>query len=198
MQVCATSTTVKPRSRILQTSLLCFTLSWKNCLTLQLLCAVGNACVSLPQTFDCFFSCRARACLAAMNPQYFEYQIDRGVEWIRIYSPGIWRPVPDDAPVLDPLHASTYREWRRSYRFQGVLVRRQHRRHNNGSHSHAQFLCVLPCVGVPRLANTRVSTTWSSCTSHWTRDARECRRQFLGGLIGTGWGVAGAVAATIL
>ena len=59
-----------------------------------------------------------RACIAAMNPQYFEYQIDRGVEWIRIYSAGIWRPVPEDAPVPDPLHVSTYREWRRSYHFQ--------------------------------------------------------------------------------
>ena len=31
---------------------------------------------------------------------------------------GTWRPVPDDAPVLAPTYASTYREWRRSYRFQ--------------------------------------------------------------------------------
>ena len=68
--------------------------------------------------FRLLLSGRAIACLAAMNPQYFEYQIERGVEWIRIYSPGTWRPVPDDAPVLAPVYASTYREWRRSYRFQ--------------------------------------------------------------------------------
>ena len=74
--------------------------------------------VCLRRRFSIAFSGRAIACLAAMNPQYFEYQIDRGVEWIRIYSPGTWRPVPDDAPVLDPVYASTYREWRRSYRFQ--------------------------------------------------------------------------------
>ena len=65
-----------------------------------------------------FGSSVVQARIAAMNPQYFEYQIDRGVEWIRIYSPGIWRPVPEDAPVPDPLYASTYREWRRSYHFQ--------------------------------------------------------------------------------
>ena len=65
-----------------------------------------------------FGSTVVQARIAAMNPQYFEYQIDRGVEWIRIYSPDIWRPVPDEAPVPDPLYASTYREWRRSYHFQ--------------------------------------------------------------------------------
>ena len=105
-------------------------------------------------------------------------------------------PLPDDAPVPDPLHVSTYREWRRSYHFQ-VYWSEDSTRHHHGSHSHAQFLCVLPRVGVPRLANTRVSTTWSSCTIHRIRDARECRRRFLGGLIGAGWGVAGTVAATI-
>ena len=150
----------------------------------------------LRRRFSITFSGRVIARLAAMNPQYFEYQIDRGVEWIRIYSPGTWRPAPDDAPVLAPVYASTYREWRRSYRFQ--VVRRQHRRNNSGTHCHAQFVCVLPRVGEPRLANTRVSTTWSSSTSHWTRDARDCRRQFLGGLIGSGWGVARAVTTTIL
>ena len=47
-----------------------------------------------------------QARIAVMNPQYFEYQIDRGVEWIRIYSPGIWRPVPDEASVPDPLYVA--------------------------------------------------------------------------------------------
>ena len=75
--------------------------------------------VCLCRRLSTSFSCRARAWLAAVNPQYFEYQIGRGVEWIQIYSPGIWRPVPDDAPVL--LHASTYWEWRRSYHHSMIL-----------------------------------------------------------------------------
>ena len=52
-QVCAASTAVKLRRRILQTSLLCLTLSLKSCLALPWLplqlCAVVIACVSSPQ-----------------------------------------------------------------------------------------------------------------------------------------------------
>ena len=137
-----------------------------------------------------FGSSVVQARIAAMKPQYFEYQIDRGVEWIRIYSPGIWRPVPEDAPVPDPLYASTYREWRRSYHFQVYWS-------EDGSYSHAQRLCVLSRVGVPRLANKRLSTPRNSCTIHGIRDARQCGRRVLGGIVGTGWGVAGTVTATI-
>ena len=142
-------------------------------------CARLSLHVCLRRRFSIVFSGRAIACLAAMNPQYFEYQIDRGVEWIRIYSPGTWRPVPDDAPVLDPVYASTYREWRRSYRFQVYWS-------EDSTGGTSTDPIVTP------------SSYVSYFTSHWTRDARECRRQFLGGLIGSGWGVARAVTTTIL
>ena len=71
--------------------------------------------MSSPQIYD--FG-PATTCLAAMNPHYFEYQIQRGVEWIRIYTPGTWRPVATDTLVRAPIYASTYRERRRSYRFE--------------------------------------------------------------------------------
>ena len=84
--------------------------------SLNTLAVCGCHCFSV---FAADFRVRsATTCLAAMNPHYFEYQIVRGVEWIRIYTPGTWRPVPNDAIVHAPTYASTYREWRRSYRFQ--------------------------------------------------------------------------------
>ena len=52
-----------------------------------------------------------------MNPHYFEYHIERGVEFIRIYTPGPWQPVATDTLVRAPDYASTYREWRKSYHF---------------------------------------------------------------------------------
>ena len=51
-------------------------------------------------------------------PRYFEYDIVRGpgisrVEWIRVYTPGMWQPVAES--TLGP--APDHREWRRVYHF---------------------------------------------------------------------------------
>ena len=55
-------------------------------------------------------------------PRYFEYDIVRGpgnsrVEWIRVYTPGMWQPVAESTLGPAPDHASTYREWRRVHHF---------------------------------------------------------------------------------
>ena len=52
-----------------------------------------------------------------MWPHYFEYHIVRGQEWIRVFTPGVWRPaaIDDSGPALDS--DSTCREWRRVYHF---------------------------------------------------------------------------------
>ena len=57
-----------------------------------------------------------------MLPRYFEYNIERGpgnsrVEWIRVYTPGMWQPVAESTLGPAPDHASTHREWRRVYHF---------------------------------------------------------------------------------
>ena len=54
---------------------------------------------------------------AVMYPHYFEYHIERGVEWIRIYTPGPWQPVATATLGRAPDYASTCREWRKSYHF---------------------------------------------------------------------------------
>ena len=65
---------------------------------------------------------RARGDLSfRYEPSLFEYHIERGVEWNRIYTPGTWRPVATDTLVHAPIYASTYREWRKSYHF-GVYL----------------------------------------------------------------------------
>ena len=56
-----------------------------------------------------------------MYPHYFEYHIERGVEWIRIYTPGPWQPVATATLGRAPDYASTYREWRKSYHFDVYL-----------------------------------------------------------------------------
>ena len=75
----------------------------------------------LRRRFAISFSGPATTCLAAMNAHYFEYHIERGVEWIRIYTPGTWRPVATDTLVRAPNYASTYREWRKSDHFEVYL-----------------------------------------------------------------------------
>ena len=60
--------------------------------------------------------------LAVMYPHYVEYHIERGLEWIRIYTPGPWQPVATATLGRAPDHASTYREWRKSYHFDVCLV----------------------------------------------------------------------------
>ena len=59
--------------------------------------------------------------LAVMCPHYFEYHIERGVEWIRIYTPGPWQPVATATLGRPPDYASTCREWRKSYHFNVYL-----------------------------------------------------------------------------
>ena len=54
-------------------------------------------------------------------PRYFEYDIARGpgnsrVEWIRVFTPGMWQPVAEPTLGPAPDHASTY-QWRRVYHF---------------------------------------------------------------------------------
>ena len=58
-----------------------------------------------------------------MLPHYFEYHIERGVEWIRVYTPGMWQPVAESTLGPTPDRASTYREWRRVYHFDVCLPR---------------------------------------------------------------------------
>ena len=58
---------------------------------------------------------------AVMNPHYFEYHIERGVEWIRIYTPGPWQPVATATLGRAPDYASTYREWRFFFLFDVYL-----------------------------------------------------------------------------
>ena len=52
-----------------------------------------------------------------MLPRYFEYHIERGLESIRVSTPGTWQPAAADALGPTPESASTYREWRRVYHF---------------------------------------------------------------------------------
>ena len=100
----------------------------KSCFALR--CSTHSRCVRLPwheclrrrfSGFTISFNGPAATCLAAMNPHYFEYRIERGVEWIRIYTPGTWRPVATDTLVRAPIYASTCREWRKSYHFDVYL-----------------------------------------------------------------------------
>ena len=140
-----------------------------------------------------FGSTVVQARIAAMNPQYFEYQIDRGVEWIRIYTPSMWRPVPEDASVPDPLYASTYREWRRSYHFQVYW-----------SEDSTGGTTLDPIATPSAYVSYHVweyrdwqTRGYQRLATPVLRDACQCGRRVLGGIVGTGWGVAGTVTATI-
>ena len=84
---------------------------------------VGYGMFVLSQTL-CFIVTHS----VVMLPRYFEYSIERGpgntrVEWIRVYTPGMWQPVAESTLGPAPDRASTYREWRRVYHFDVYLPR---------------------------------------------------------------------------
>ena len=87
-------------------------LSLKSCSALHCLLIVhglpcGSGMFVLSQTL-CFIVTHS----VVMLPRYFEYNIERGpgnsrVEWIRVYTPGMWQPVAESTLGPAPDHAST-------------------------------------------------------------------------------------------
>ena len=71
---------------------------------------VGHGMTVTPQTPWLHLPLPLATHSVVMLPRYFEYHIERGVEWIRVYTPGMWQPVAESTLGPTPDRASTYRD----------------------------------------------------------------------------------------